>query len=242
MVCHHNKQPHCASAPGAIALILVVAGAFSTPAWADSGSLAAHDPGPRPNPASPIPKPISKLTLNEAALFNESLLRVSELEGTCDTCAQQPPNVLPIDPSPTNPFSPTSLVNSAGMGQLPEVKSCSRHRNSSGWNQHSAWIRRTAWSVSRGALQVSARRDARWRCAQPIYSAGSIGCAQLHAAAAGFQRGSRATQLSLSDSIAALRSWFDRVHSRQSHRCQHERQSRRQVRSRNQRTCESSWE
>jgi CxxC motif-containing protein (DUF1111 family) len=124
MVCHHNKQPHFASAPGAIALILVVAGAFSTLAWADSGSLAAHDPGPRPNPDSPIPKPISRLTLNEAALFNESLLRVSELEGTCDTCAQQPPNVLPIDPSPTNPFSPTSLVNSAGMGPVFNADQC----------------------------------------------------------------------------------------------------------------------
>jgi CxxC motif-containing protein (DUF1111 family) len=64
------------------------------------------------------------LSLNEAALFNESLLRVSELEGTCNTCAQQPPNVLPIDPSPANPFSPTSLVNSAGMGPVFNADQC----------------------------------------------------------------------------------------------------------------------
>jgi CxxC motif-containing protein (DUF1111 family) len=124
MVCHHNLRPHFASVLGVIALILVVAGAISTSAWADSGFLAAHDPGPRPNPASPIPKPISKLTANEAALFNESLLRVSELEGTCDTCAQQPQNVLPIDPSPANPFSPAGLVNSAGMGPVFNADQC----------------------------------------------------------------------------------------------------------------------
>ena len=41
-------------------------------------SFHAKDPGPRPNPASTIPKPISGLNANELALFNESLLRFSE--------------------------------------------------------------------------------------------------------------------------------------------------------------------
>jgi CxxC motif-containing protein (DUF1111 family) len=88
------------------------------------GSFRAKDPGPRPNPASAIPRPVDKLNGNEAALFNESLLRVSELEGSCDTCAQQPPNVPPIDPDPSNPFSPTSLVNSAGMSPVFNADQC----------------------------------------------------------------------------------------------------------------------
>ena len=52
------------------------------------------------------------------------MLRVSELEGTCDTCAQQPQGVLPIDPDPTNPFSPLKLVNSAGMGPVFNADQC----------------------------------------------------------------------------------------------------------------------
>ena len=84
----------------------------------------AHDPGPRPNPKSPVPNPVSGLNENETALFNESLLRVSELEGSCDTCSQQPPNVPPIDPDPSNPFSPTALVNSAGMSPVFNADQC----------------------------------------------------------------------------------------------------------------------
>ena len=84
----------------------------------------AHDPGPRPNPQSPVPNPVSGLNENETALFNESLLRVSELEGSCDTCSQQPPNVPPIDPDPSNPFSPTALVNSAGMSPIFNADQC----------------------------------------------------------------------------------------------------------------------
>jgi CxxC motif-containing protein (DUF1111 family) len=84
----------------------------------------AKDPGPRPNPASAIPVPVPGLNDNETALFNESLLRVSELEGSCDTCAQQPQNVLPSDPDPNNPFSPTSLVNSAGMSPVFNADQC----------------------------------------------------------------------------------------------------------------------
>jgi len=57
-------------------------------------------------------------------LFNESLLRVSELEGSCDTCSQQPPNVSPIDPDPDNPLSPQSLVNSAGMSPVFNADQC----------------------------------------------------------------------------------------------------------------------
>jgi CxxC motif-containing protein (DUF1111 family) len=85
---------------------------------------AAHDPGPRANPSSVIPKPVEGLNQNETALFYESLLRVSELEGSCDTCAQQPPNQLPIDPDPNNPFSPRGLVNSAGMGPVFNADQC----------------------------------------------------------------------------------------------------------------------
>jgi CxxC motif-containing protein (DUF1111 family) len=84
----------------------------------------AHDPGPRPNPASPVPNPVQGLNANESALFIESLLRVSELEGTCDTCSQQPLNQLPVDPSPSNPFSPRGLVNSAGMGPVFNADQC----------------------------------------------------------------------------------------------------------------------
>jgi CxxC motif-containing protein (DUF1111 family) len=64
------------------------------------------------------------LNPNEAALFNEGILRVSELEGSCDTCSQQPPNVPPIDPDPENPFSPESLVNSAGMSPVFNADQC----------------------------------------------------------------------------------------------------------------------
>jgi CxxC motif-containing protein (DUF1111 family) len=84
----------------------------------------AHDPGPRPNPPSTIPNPVPGLNENEAALFDESLLRVSELEGSCDTCPQQPPNVPPIDPDPANPFSPRKLVNSAGMSPVFNADQC----------------------------------------------------------------------------------------------------------------------
>ncbi|MEO8127637.1 MAG: di-heme oxidoredictase family protein [Bryobacteraceae bacterium] len=89
-----------------------------------SSGFRASDPGPRPNPTSTIPRPVPGLDANEIALFNESLLRVSELEGTCDTCAQQPQGVRPIDPDPTNPFSPLRLVNSAGMGPVFNADQC----------------------------------------------------------------------------------------------------------------------
>jgi CxxC motif-containing protein (DUF1111 family) len=85
---------------------------------------SVHDPGPRPNPASPVPQPVPGLNVNEMGLFVESILRVSELEGSCDTCAQQPQNRMPIDPSPTNPFSPSHLVNSAGMGPVFNADQC----------------------------------------------------------------------------------------------------------------------
>src|SRR5215468_9896653 len=87
-------------------------------------NFRAHDPGPRANPESHIPNPVPGLNENETALFNESLLRVSELEGSCDTCGQQPPNVPPIEPDPDNPFSPTSLVNSAGMSPVFNADQC----------------------------------------------------------------------------------------------------------------------
>jgi CxxC motif-containing protein (DUF1111 family) len=86
--------------------------------------LRAGDPGPRPAPASAIPNAVPGLNANEMALFNESLLRVSELEGTCDTCIQQPQNALPQDPDPSNPFSPLGLVNSAGMGPVFNADQC----------------------------------------------------------------------------------------------------------------------
>jgi mono/diheme cytochrome c family protein len=90
----------------------------------DRHAGGARDPGPRPNPPSPIPQPVPGLDQNETALFVESLLRVSELEGTCDTCAQQAQNQLPIDPDPNNPFSPLGLVNSAGMGPVFNADQC----------------------------------------------------------------------------------------------------------------------
>ena len=84
----------------------------------------ARDPGVRAAPSSEIPNPVPGLNQNEALLFIESLLRVSELEGTCDTCSQQPPNTLPIDPDPKNPLSPRALVNSAGMGPVFNADQC----------------------------------------------------------------------------------------------------------------------
>ena len=106
-----------------LAVVFVVAVCLTV--MAQSGRLfRAHDPGPRPNPQSPVPSPVPGLNANETALFNESLLRVSELEGSCDTCTQQPPNVPPIDPDPDNPFSPTSLVNSAGMSPVFNADQC----------------------------------------------------------------------------------------------------------------------
>src|ERR1700744_2413861 len=99
--------------------------------WADgpaaegsNSRIRAHDPGPRPNPSTEIPNPVPGLNANEAALFIESLLRVSELEGTCDTCSQQPQNQLPVDPDLKNPFSPRSLTNSAGMGPVFNADQC----------------------------------------------------------------------------------------------------------------------
>ncbi len=75
-------------------------------------------------PPSAIPRPVPGLNASETALFYESILRVSELEGTCDTCVQQPQNRLPVDPNPANPFSPLKLVNSAGMGPVFNADQC----------------------------------------------------------------------------------------------------------------------
>jgi CxxC motif-containing protein (DUF1111 family) len=102
----------------------VWAASVSEEPQAESSGSRARDPGPRPNPTTPIPRPVTGLSDNETALFIESLLRVSELEGTCDTCAQQPQNQLPIDPDPNNPFSPRSLVNSAGIGPMFNADQC----------------------------------------------------------------------------------------------------------------------
>jgi CxxC motif-containing protein (DUF1111 family) len=113
-----------------VALLLVglsghIVGAEESPrlemdAWRDH----VRDPGPRPNPPSAIPDPVPGLNPNELALFRESLLRVSELEGSCETCSQQPQNVPPVDPDPRNPFSPLKLVNSAGMGPVFNADQC----------------------------------------------------------------------------------------------------------------------
>src|SRR6267142_58311 len=104
--------------------VSVAALGLATVTLADSSHFRAKDPGPRPNPATAIPNPVPGLNANETALFNETLLRVSELEGTCDTCAQQPQNGPPIDPDPQNPFSPLKLVNSAGMGPVFNADQC----------------------------------------------------------------------------------------------------------------------
>jgi len=105
-------------------MLLAAMSVLGDDARTDWSFVRVHDPGPRPNPPSAIPKPIAGLDNNETALFYESLLRVSELEGTCDTCAQQAQNGLPIDPDPNNPFSPRSLVNSAGMGPVFNADQC----------------------------------------------------------------------------------------------------------------------
>jgi hypothetical protein len=107
-----------------LAFCLTAGTAFAGDTPPNNLSHRAVDPGPRPNPASLVPNPVPGLNDTEAALFLESLLRVSELEGTCDTCAQQPANVLPIDPDPNNPFAPQSLVNSAGMGPVFNSDQC----------------------------------------------------------------------------------------------------------------------
>jgi CxxC motif-containing protein (DUF1111 family) len=105
-------------------LFVALAAAISSAMLAQNGLFKARDPGPRPNPVSPIPSPIAGLSDNETALYIESLLRVSELEGSCDTCSQQPQGVPPIDPDPANPFSPLKLVNSAGMSPVFNADQC----------------------------------------------------------------------------------------------------------------------
>lgn len=107
----------------------LIGGAIFSAAFAEEGSdrtagPRAVDPGPRSNPSSVVPNPVPGLNENEKALFHESLLRVSELEGSCDTCAQQPQNQLPVDPDPNNPFAPRGLVNSAGMGPVFNSDTC----------------------------------------------------------------------------------------------------------------------
>ncbi len=90
-------------------------------------SFKAQDPGPRPLPANRLPNPIPGLNDNEGKLFTESVLRVSELEGSCDTCSTQPQNVPPSDPDPQNPDSPNiqnGLVNSAGMSPIFNADQC----------------------------------------------------------------------------------------------------------------------
>jgi hypothetical protein len=109
---------------GLIAIVIAIAVTSAMLAQDAMLRFKAKDPGPRPNPVSPIPNPVTGLSDNETALFNESLLRVSELEGSCDTCSQQPQGVPPIDPDPNNPFSPTSLVNSAGMSPVFNADQC----------------------------------------------------------------------------------------------------------------------
>jgi hypothetical protein len=106
-------------------IVLLAGGPTLIVVGQNSGNtFKAHDPGPRPNAQTPVPNPVPGLNENEMALFNESLLRVSELEGSCDTCSQQPPNVPPVDPDPDNPFSPQSLVNSAGMSPVFNADQC----------------------------------------------------------------------------------------------------------------------
>jgi CxxC motif-containing protein (DUF1111 family) len=107
---------------GAVVLGMAITSALL--AQGNGPGSGAKDPGPRPNPESAIPTHVPGLNENEIALFNESLLRVSELEGSCDTCQQQPPNVPPIDPDPKNPFSPLALVNSAGMSPVFNADQC----------------------------------------------------------------------------------------------------------------------
>lgn len=106
------------------AVVLTLGLATATFGQSGLAHFRAADPGPRPNPATAIPNPVPGLNNNELALFNESLLRISELEGTCDTCAQQPQSVPPVDPDPNNPFSPLRLVNSAGMGPVFNADQC----------------------------------------------------------------------------------------------------------------------
>ena len=93
----------------------------------DQNHSRAKDPGPRPLPASRIPNPVPGLDKNESVLFQESILRVSELEGSCDTCSTGPQNVPPLDPDPDNPFSPNienGMVNSAGMSPTFNADQC----------------------------------------------------------------------------------------------------------------------
>src|SRR5215475_10937207 len=109
-----------------VVIIALLSGALTSAALGQHGvsHFKAKDPGPRPNPSSAVPNPVPGLNGHEAALFQEGLLRVSELEGSCDTCAQQPQGVQPIDPDPDNPFSPTTLVNSAGMSPVFNADQC----------------------------------------------------------------------------------------------------------------------
>ena len=202
----------------------------------------AVDPGPRPNPASVMPQPVAGLNANETALFLESLLRVSELEGTCDTCAQQPQNGPPIDPDPNNPLSPRSLVNSAGMGPVFNADQCFICHSQPQIGGSSPTVNPAQLIAHRlGGTNVvpafeepnGAFRETRFKYTQDgqrdggvhssVHGAGPLGCAAVQIEPARFPSGNGPTQRRLPHSVAAVRPGSDRIDSGQGDRGQFER-------------------
>ena len=205
-----------------------------------SGGHAA-DPGPRPNPASVVPHPVPGLSQNEQALFFESLLRVSELEGTCDTCSQQAQNQLPIDPDPEQSLLPPRARQLSRHGAGVQFRSrasaatCSRrsaaahprsirHRSSP-----IAWAARTSCRPSRIRRAHSAKPGSSTARAVSV-TAACTACSPCRdvrmprtaAAAARLPDRARAPQRRLPHSAAAVRPRADRVHPGQGDHRQHE--------------------
>ena len=97
----------------AVQIAAVVIAAFSSPCFAQ------HDPGVRGGPAG-AGNPVLGLTSNQLEMFNEGVLRVTELEATCDSCS----DVVPGTPTGQDPLLQT-ITNSAGLGARFNADQCS---------------------------------------------------------------------------------------------------------------------
>lgn len=89
------------------ALVVVAAGGN---AMGDTLQRIPHDPGLRGGPPG-AGAPLPNLQVNELAMFNEGLFRVTELEATCEGCS----DIIPGTNTGQDPLLQT-ITNSAGLG------------------------------------------------------------------------------------------------------------------------------
>jgi cytochrome c551/c552 len=92
-------------------LAVVIVGLSLTLSFA-RGATAA-DPGVRGGAAG-AGGPVAGLNPNESLLFTESILRVTEIEATCDTCNQSPQGIA----------GPPGITNSGGLGGVFNADQC----------------------------------------------------------------------------------------------------------------------